>query len=111
MNDELRTVNILGVTTLLLSSLLLSSRSYADVPHLIRYQGQAVDSQGVPLEGPYTLTFRLYNAVTAGTKTWEEPQTGVQLSGGNFSVLLGSVTSLQAVDWTDRKSTRLNSSH
>ena len=47
-----------------------SSLALAGVPHLIRYQGQAVDSQGVPLEGPYTLTFRLYDAETAGAKVW-----------------------------------------
>lgn len=72
----------------------------AEVPHLIRYQGQAVDSKGVPLEGPYTLTFRLYDAETVGVKLWEETQAGVQLAGGHFSVLLGQVTSLVAVDWS-----------
>ena len=44
-------VVMLLLTNVLLSSLLPSSWSFADVPHLIRYQGQAVDSQGVPLEG------------------------------------------------------------
>ena len=34
----------------------------AQVPHLIRYQGQAIDAKGVPLEGPHDLTFRLYDA-------------------------------------------------
>ncbi len=72
----------------------------ADVPHLVRYQGQAVDTQGVPLEGPYNLTFRLYDAETAGTVIWQETQAGVVLAGGHFSVLLGSVTSLASVDWT-----------
>ncbi len=71
----------------------------ADVPHLVRYQGQAVDSQGVPLEGPYTLTFRLYDAETAGTKVWEETQTNVPLDKGRFSVLLGQVTPL-TLDWS-----------
>ena len=36
-------------------SLLLASVAHAQVPKLIRYQGQAVDSQGVPLEGSSTL--------------------------------------------------------
>ena len=86
---------------LLPTSLLLSSfHVFAEVPHLIRYQGQAVDAQGVPLEGPYTLTFRLYDAETAGTKFWEEIQANVPLTGGHFSVLLGSVTSLSSIDWT-----------
>jgi hypothetical protein len=58
-----------------------------------------VDSQGVPLEGPYTLIFRLYNAETAGTKAWEETQTNVPISKGHFSVLLGQVTPLTSVNW------------
>ena len=77
----------------------LGHSAWADVPHLIRYQGQAVDSKGVPLEGPYNLTFRLYTAETGGTKVWEEAQSNVPLTGGHFSVLLGSVTSLNP-DWT-----------
>ncbi len=72
----------------------------AAIPHLIRYQGQAVDSNGVGLEGPYTLTFRLYNAETAGTKLWEETQTNVPITHGQFSVLLGQVTPMTSMDWT-----------
>ena len=70
---------------------------HADSLHLIRYQGQAVDSQSVPLEGPYTLTFRLYDAETVGTKVWEEAQANVPLQGGHFSVLLGQVTPLNGM--------------
>ncbi len=71
----------------------------AAVPHLVRYQGQAVDSQGVPLQGPYTLTFRLYDAETGGTIVWQEVQADVPLNNGHFSVLLGQVTALN-VDWS-----------
>jgi hypothetical protein len=69
------------------------------VPHLVRYQGQAVDSAGMPLQGPYTLTFRLYDADTAGTIVWQEQQANVPLNKGHFSVLLGQVTALN-VDWS-----------
>lgn len=72
----------------------------ADVPHLLRYQGTAVDSNGVGLEGPYKLTFRLYDAATAGTKVWEEILTNVSITKGHFSVLLGQITSLTPMDWT-----------
>lgn len=73
--------------------------AFADVPHLIRYQGTAVDTQGVPLEGPYTLTFQLYGAETGGTTIWKETQANVPLTQGHFSVLLGSVTALSSLDW------------
>lgn len=50
MNNEHQTTNRTTLLTSLLCYLLLSSWALADVPHLIRYQGQAVDSQGIPLE-------------------------------------------------------------
>ena len=99
MNTERRTLNkkllLLGIFYLL-----ASEPTVADVPHLIRYQGQVVDANGVPLEGPYTLTFRLYDAETAGAKLWEEIQPNVPLSKGQFSVLLGQVSSLASMDWS-----------
>ena len=78
----------------------LPGPAHAQVPRLIRYQGQAVDSKGVPLEGAYTLTLRLYDAETAGTKVWEEVQPNVPLSKGQFSVLLGQITPLTPMDWS-----------
>ena len=78
----------------------LGADVHAQVPALIRFQGQAVDSQGVPLEGPYTLTFRLYDAATAGTLLWQEPQNNVTLSKGHFSVLLGQQNPFTSVDWS-----------
>ena len=83
-----------------LTSALLDSPVHGAVPQLIRYQGQAVDSQGTPLEELYTLTFKLYTAATNGTIVWQEPHPNVVLSGGHFSVLLGDTQSLQGVDWT-----------
>ncbi len=77
----------------------LSASVEAAVPHLVCYQGQAVDAQGVPLQGPYTLTFRLYDAETGGTIVWQEVQPDVPLNKGHFSVLLGQVTVL-TLDWS-----------
>ncbi|GEM_PF-4308685 len=76
-----------------------TTTAFAQVPHLIHYQGQTTDSQGVGLEGPYTLIFRLYDAATAGNKLWEETQPNVPITGGHFSVLLGQITPLNP-DWT-----------
>ena len=89
-----------GIGVCLMGVFLMASGSDAEVPKLIRYQGQAIDSKGVPLEGPYDLTFRLYMAETAGTVVWEETQPAVQMAGGHFSVLLGQVQGLGGIDWT-----------
>lgn len=67
---------------------------YAEVPHLINYQGRLTDSSSVPLNGSYAITFRIYDAESAGTMLWEETNTGVVIQKGIFSVLLGSVANL-----------------
>jgi microcystin-dependent protein len=71
--------------------------SYAAVPHLINYQGRLTDISGQPLEGTYSLTFRIYDAETAGNLLWEEVQPAVVVQKGIFNVLLGSVTNLNLV--------------
>jgi len=68
--------------------------SYAAIPHLINYQGRLTDSSGVPLNGAYDLTFRIYDAETAGNLLWEETHSAAVIDEGLFGVLLGSATDL-----------------
>ena len=63
-----RVVALVGLVTIM--AYVAPFQAQAAVPRLVRYQGQAVDSNGVGLEGPYNLTFRLYDAATVGTKVW-----------------------------------------
>ena len=72
----------------------LSIAANASVPHLINYQGKVTDTSGNPLNGSYDLTFRIYDAETAGNMLWQETQTGVVVDKGLFGILLGSVTAL-----------------
>ena len=90
----------LAISFLLISLLLSSQLAVAQAPHVIRYQGQAIDAKNVPLEGAYTLTFRLYDAQTSGKKIWEETQGDVRLTSGRFSVLLGQITPIEVTDWS-----------
>lgn len=89
-------ISLLSSIVLLWSSLipLPSSLVYSAVPHLINYQGRLTDSSGTPLNGSYSLTFRIYDAETAGNLLWEETHSGVVIQKGIFSVLLGSVKNL-----------------
>lgn len=66
----------------------------AAIPHLVNYQGKATDKSGMPLNGTYNLTFRIYNAETGGTPKWSETQAGIPISNGIFQVQLGSTTTL-----------------
>ncbi|MBI4356229.1 MAG: four helix bundle protein [Candidatus Omnitrophica bacterium] len=75
-------------------SLDTSHCAYAQVPHVIRYQGTATDGAGVALEGPYTVTCRLYDAATGGAKLWEEVTPNVAMASGRFALSLGTVTPL-----------------
>ncbi|MCK5655020.1 MAG: discoidin domain-containing protein [Candidatus Aureabacteria bacterium] len=64
------------------------------VPHLIRFQGNLGDSEGIPLDGAFTLTFRLYdNEPGEGTPLWEEVQENLNIEAGLLDAELGSVTS------------------
>lgn len=73
--------------------LLMATTGYCVVPHLINYQGKLTDTNNAPLEGSHNLTFRIYNAETAGTLLWQETQS-VTIQKGIFNVLLGAVTNL-----------------
>jgi hypothetical protein len=68
---------------------------HAAVPSTMSYQGLLSDGGGVPVaDGTYALTFNLYDAETDGTLLWTETQSIVQVTGGLFAVVLGSVTPL-----------------
>lgn len=59
------------------------------------YQGQLLDAQGNPVTGNVPMTFRLFPTATGGTACWTEAHTGgnvVEVQGGRFSLLLGSIT-------------------
>lgn len=73
---------------------------HADVPAFLNYQGKVYDSSGLPIGATGTASapvaspvnrkviFRIYDAVSGGTRLWTEEQT-VTISLGEFSVLLG----------------------
>ncbi len=67
---------------------------FADIPHLINYQGKLTDKDNKPvIDGTYPVTFRIYDSETAGSLLWEETQS-ITAQKGVFSVLLGGVTNL-----------------
>ncbi|MBU2541833.1 MAG: hypothetical protein KJ593_08040 [Candidatus Omnitrophica bacterium] len=73
----------------------------AAIPHLVRYQGYLTDSNNVPLDGSYSLTLRMHDTARGGNLLWSETQTDIQVSSGNFAVLLGQVTPLDIPFDTD----------
>jgi hypothetical protein len=87
-------------TYILIISLILSVLStavMADVPPVISYQGKLMQPNGNPIpDGTYSIHFAIYDAPTGGDALWGETNSSVQVKGGLFAVLLGSVNNLGA---------------
>lgn len=67
----------------------------AQAPQLLSYQGVLTDAAGalVP-DGPYNITFRIFNVAVAGAPLYVEFQPAVPVVRGGFSALIGSVVAL-----------------
>jgi len=62
------------------------------VPQLVSYQGKLANASGqTASDGSYSMIFSLYDQETGGTQLWSESHE-VQVTGGLFTVLLGSAT-------------------
>jgi hypothetical protein len=61
----------------------------------LRIQGTLKNNNGQPVaDGGYALTFKIYTSEAGGTAIWTETQSAINLSGGVYSAVLGSVTPL-----------------
>jgi len=79
------------------ATLALAVPAVAGVPPMINYQGKLMQPSGVPVpDGTYQMRFAIYSVPTGGTPLWSETNPNVQVKGGLFSVLLGSVNNLPA---------------
>ena len=86
---------ILMSILVIVSCLSFVTSSNAAIPHVMNYQGKAMDrNTSAPLNGNYNLTFRIYNTPTGGAAKWAETQTNIAITNGVFQVLLGSATPL-----------------
>lgn len=74
--------------------LLVAIISFAEVPQLINYQGKLTDPDGMAIDVPTDITFRIYDDPGAGTLRWSESHVAVTVNHGLFDVVLGSTTPL-----------------
>jgi len=74
----------------------ITSSTTTAAPQLVNYQGQLTDGGGNPLDTTVSMMFSIYDVSTSGTALWTETQPDVVVSGGTFSVILGSVTELSS---------------
>ena len=86
MRNSLKSFFVILLALLAIYSSQLTAN--AALPHLINYQGRLTDTNGAPLNGSYNITFRIYDALTAGNLLWQGTYTNVSINKGIFSVLL-----------------------
>jgi len=73
---------------------IMPAAAQAGITHLLNYQGVVTDGSGdIVADGNYSMTFRIYDAPSAGTLLWEET-ISVAVSKGIFGCTLGTVNSL-----------------
>ncbi|MGB2804982.1 MAG: hypothetical protein WBD64_08825, partial [Candidatus Zixiibacteriota bacterium] len=82
--------NVSLTVILFVMFLAVAPMATADVPNQMNYQGQLTDDLGAPLDTIVSMTFTIYSDSSGGMVLWTETQTGVEVSGGLFNVLLGS---------------------
>ena len=74
----------------------LSWAQAATSPQKIGFQGKLLDTANNPRNESVDMTFRIFDAPTAGTELWSETQSAVVVNNGVFTVQLGSVSALGA---------------
>ena len=81
----------------LVVAVISTASAIAVVPPMISYQGKLMQPSGAPVpDGTKSMQFAIYDVPTGGTALWSETNDSVQVKGGLFSVLLGSVVNLPA---------------
>lgn len=86
---------VLAAAIVTLFAVIPASSPRAAIPRTTSYQGVLTDGTGVPVaDGPYDLTFRIYDTSFGGTALWTEAHAAVAVTRGNFAVVLGSIAPL-----------------
>lgn len=85
------------VISIVILALAFSVAASAGVPPMISYQGKLLQPSGAPVpDGTYSMQFAIYDVPTGGTALWSETNPSVQVKGGLFATMLGSVVNLPA---------------
>lgn len=67
----------------------VATEAAAAVASGISYQGRLTDSDGIPLNGDYTLRFIVYDASVGGAAQWDSGNLNITVENGLFNVKLG----------------------
>ena len=87
-----------GFAVLLTGAILIffCSALFADVPHMVNYQGKLTSAGGDCLNDTLEMVFTIYSDSLGISAEWTETQAQVMVKAGVFSVLLGGVDTIPA---------------
>jgi hypothetical protein len=86
----------------LFSCVVITSQTAGQAPRAMSFQGYLTDTLGAPIVGPQTVSFRLYDAKSAGTLAWSRTYPGATVNDGVFSIILENGTpSFDGVSFDD----------
>lgn len=83
------------LNTILAMITILYTHSFAQGTRLIHYQGVLKSSDRIPFSGTTNLQFNLYKTPVSEQPIWSEVHKNVEVSDGNYEVLLGSQNPLR----------------
>lgn len=79
---------------------LLSCAAWAHSEKMLPFQGRLTDQRGVTVpDGIWLIQFRIYDTPVGGTAMWSGEVHRTTINGGLLSVLLGTKTSLENIDF------------
>lgn len=61
----------------------------ATIGDAITYQGYLTDENGAPLNGPFSMRFRIYNAAAGGVLLWDSGNVNITVTKGLFETRFG----------------------
>ena len=98
-------INFRVLAAALLAALLLCGGAAAapDSPLTIAYQGHLADLKGQPVHGTRHVVFTLYTDASGGEQLWSETHEGVSVAKGVFSVMLGTIQSLEVLTFDNAR--------
>ena len=79
------------LSLLLLTGSIATQSQSSPAPPLMNFQGRLANANGIPVaDGTYTVTFRLYDALSGGTLKWSQQFNAIAVHNGAFAVPLGT---------------------
>lgn len=98
MNTSIHTHRLAVVMLLFASAIAFDAPRSLAVEPILPFSAKLTDKQGVPLDGQYAFTFRVYTEPAGGQPVWTEVLNAATVNKGVLSVNLGSVSGFGALE-------------